>query len=429
MLRLFLFSWILYYVGLIITPITIIYPNAPQALLIQLSFICLVFIGYGLLMWWFDVEPPGRETGEIFESRALVTIALALSALGLCMLVYDKLLIQGIDYSQGLAVAREQWRRLGLARSGPSSIFSVGGYLLSGGYFVAVILVTVQYHLFSRWERFSIYAAVFFLALANSVISGGRSSLIVLLAAILVAPRLRTNAKLRDLFPGSADRFLIGAMAFLLVGYSLYVTSGRAAAVGMPTQIYVKEGLVTLGFELDDWFVRSFDGSRIGSIVSIAIFTGSYLTHSFATVCAMISAPNDGQTIVFVYPLQLLARLGLMAPPQDQWFLAGRFPSLPGAVWFQYGTLGLVLSGLGLGVANALGVLWSSRQPHALLPAGYHALVGVILVLSPLLFAGDFLAFPFAVISFLMLAVAQRFLGRIRRRRRQDAVPGAIAEG
>ena len=56
----------------------------------------------------------------------------------LAALTYDKLFIQKIDYSAGLAFAREEWRQLGEEREGQaSSIFSVIGYLLGSSYYVA----------------------------------------------------------------------------------------------------------------------------------------------------------------------------------------------------------------------------------------------------------------------------------------------------
>jgi hypothetical protein len=64
----------------------------------------------------------------------LVLLALGASFIGLALLAYVRVVVQGIDYSQGLAVARELWRTEGEERGGISSPLSVPGYGL--GFFL-----------------------------------------------------------------------------------------------------------------------------------------------------------------------------------------------------------------------------------------------------------------------------------------------------
>jgi oligosaccharide repeat unit polymerase len=413
MIKPFLASWALYFLLLFALPFELIYPNVAAALLIQVGFVILVALSF------LATSGPSDRLhyleGEITHARSLTNLALILSIAGLLALIFDKVAIQGIDYSQGLASAREQWRQVGMRRSGFSSPFSVVGYMIGSSYFVAILLVTAQHHQFSRVERMWVYFMAVVLGLANSAITGGRSSLLLLLAFIVSSFVVRRGVRLGSIVPNLIDRVLLAGAAVAVAGYVLLVTSQRAAFSDMATSLYVQQGTIFLGLPLKEWFIRTFDTSALSSILAALVYTGSYLVHSFTTVCAMIDAPPEGGTIILNHPLRLLSRLGLTAPPDETWFLAGRFPSLPGALWYQFGTVGLVLGSMLLGAVSGLATRWSRLRPHALLPAGIEACCCVTLLLSPLIFAGDLLAFPFVVLAVLIFGFLQMLLGWLDR--------------
>ncbi len=113
----------------------------------------------------------------------------------------------------------------------------------------------------------------------------------------------------------------------------------------------------------------------------------------------------------------MLNRLGLTDRPDTDWFLSGRLPSTPGALWHQFGLPGFLLGSLCLGVAAALAKVWTVRAPTKLLPLGIYTMIEIILMLSPAVFAADFLSFPFIACSFVTLAVIGVFLETKRQRR------------
>jgi hypothetical protein len=137
----------------------------------------------------------------------------------------------------------------------------------------------------------------------------------------------------------------------------------------------------------------------------------SYVTHSFATAAAIVEGPTEDKSILFLHAAGILYKLGLGSAPDGDWFLTGRFPSLPGALWHQYGALGFGAASLALGAIAASARVWAIRSPRRLVPMGVCLLVDAILLLSPALFAADFLSFPFVVASFLVLAAWARLRG------------------
>lgn len=413
MIRMFLSSWLIYWIGLLILPFTVIYPNCTQAFLIQAIFVIFVLFGYSLVANYAERHPPVDDASRLQRGTVLLAVSIFLSAAGLASLVYDKIIIQGIDYTSGLAAAREQWRVLGLHRTRASSPFSIFGYLVGCTYFVAAALVTARPRDFTRTTRFSVYTACFALALGNSIITGGRSVLFLLAAFVVAAKCLQPKQE-----TGANRNWLDVAYGFaavtVAIAYVVYVTIQRAHAAGQSVELYVLNGVSFLGLRLDDDYVKTFDGSLFSEVLSAIVFCAAYLVHSFASVCAMIDALPEDKPIVFIHALQLLSRLGLISFPDGEWFLVGRFPSLPGALWHQFGAAGLTVFALLTGAATGLAYWWRRRCPDQLLGIGFQLCCVVILMLSPLSFAGDFLAFPFVVIAFGIMAAIQAMLGKGR---------------
>lgn len=410
----FLFSWIIYWLLLVLLPLTLLYPNASEALFIQVLFVSLTltsFIGVSRVLFFHGA---GDGVGDIPNGKTLILSGLLLSLMGLSLLVFDKIFIQGIDYSHGLADAREQWRRLGLERQGVSSIFSVAGYLLGSGYFVSLAITIAHPDLLKSIHRNLVYGFCIALCLGNSIITGGRSTLLLLGAFGLAARAIRAPSSASSRV--NPTSLVLGTLTLGLVcSYILYVTFERARSNGISVDLYVMHGVNSLGMKLDDWYLRTLDGSFASSVSAALVFAGAYIVHSFSTVAAMVDALPEDKTIVFFYGFQLVSKLGLIAAPDGDWFLAGAFPSLPGAFWHQFGMIGVVLSAVVLGGICAVSEAIYRAAPRSLLALGARIGCCVVLILSPLLFAGDLLAFPFVVIAFVVLSGVQGALSYIRR--------------
>src|SRR5690606_20032397 len=98
-------------------------------------------------------SPPARPDGALSpetDIARLIWLGILLSAIGLALLIYDRLVIQDIDFGAGLAAARMQWMEQGRSRTSPSSMFSVLGYLFGSVYFASLTTALSRPGILSR---------------------------------------------------------------------------------------------------------------------------------------------------------------------------------------------------------------------------------------------------------------------------------------
>ena len=399
-LKSFLLAWFFYWLLLLILPVRPIGEAVLVGFLVQIIFVLVVAIGYVSVEFLLHKTSSSMAAGWRLSS-AIVPIALSLSLLGTLALAFDKIVVQGIDYSAGLAYAREQWREAGAAHGDEvSSAASVVGYLLGSCYIVAVVLFS-RTEFAARWQAYACGVAAAILALANTVLTGGRSTLILTLL-FFVATRLLGGGEERSQRAGSSRSFwLTLALLFLGAVYFLFVIVQRADATGISVAEYSRSVLTDLGLRSSDWFDNLDSRQDFVAILNLLVMAVSYFVHSFATTVAIVDFGPDRNTstVIFVIAASLAAKLHLIGPIDTDWFLAGAFPSLPGALYLQGGWFLLVLAGVALGLLTALVRRWYIGSP-SVLSYGLLASCLCTLLASPILFVADVMMFPFVIIQF-----------------------------
>lgn len=413
----FVAVWLLYWLAIALLPVHSIYPGTFGAATLQIVFVVIVLAGIAitrLLAGGRDLPKPGDD--EIPTANKLIRIALGMSVIGSLALMYDKVFVQGIDYSNGIAVAREEWRELGEDRDGNiSSIFSVLGYLFGSAYYVAIVLAVTQVGVVSPKLRMQSLLVAFVLLMINSAITGGRSNLLLVAVFVLAAFGARKGLALFNVFPRVSQRLAIKLALLLGFAYTVLIFYQRAEAGEANALDYAIEFLPFLGFEASNEYWAGLDDSALSTLSAMLVLTISYVTHSFATVSAIVDADPENKTILFLHLAGIANKLGLIGPPDGDWFLAGRFPSVPGSLFYQFGWLGFIGGSLLLGALSELCRRWAAKRTDRLMPLGSYVMAHGTLLLTPALFAGDFLSFPFVLGSFVQLAVIDRFL-RLNRR-------------
>lgn len=417
MLKQFAAVWLMYWAVVAALPVHSLYPSTLAAWLLQVVFVLLVASAYvGTMALLGARRGPSVMSVGVPNSLHMVRVAFLLSLLGLAALAYDKIVIQGIDYSDGVAVAREEWRRLGEEREGAaSSPLSALGYLFGSAYYVAMVVALTQVRQLTARQRVWTLVGCFGFLIANSVLTGGRSNVLLLgafaLASFAARPGLRVTPGLRSWW----QRTMLKVLVATALGYTVYIFYERAQAGGDVALVYAIDFLPFLGVEANAEWRSSLGDGALDTLQAMLVLALSYVSHSFATVAAIIDAAPEDKTIVFLHLTGILAKLGVVAVPDGDWFLAGRFPSLPGALLHQFGWFGFVLASLVLGIVCGALFAWTSRRPRSLLALGSATMAGVVMLLSPALFAADFLAFPFVAAAFVIVAMSCR-RNRLRRR-------------
>lgn len=369
-----------------------------DAVLLQFTFVLTVVAGLSL-----PSRPIQSRTLRTLPSREIhhwITWALFLGLAGLGLQVFDKVVVQQIDYTQGIAAARLQWGELGEERSAQvSSAASALAYLIGNGYFIVVLLLLHESCELRRTRKAAIWILVILIMIGNLALTGGRSGLLFFFGFVLAMCARRGNClhALRKLPLGWK---LLG----ILVGiacttYALYVFYARAELQGMSPHEYTLNFLPYLGMTPSPALSDLDPASFYSSVLSLLTLAISYLTHSLQTTLAILEAPVEGKGMLFSHIQSLVARTGMVGVPDTDWFLSGRFPSLPGALYHQTGLIGVVVGGGILGLSARFVAAWHSERPRNLLPLVSYGLIHAVLVLSPLLLAADFLNFPFILTS------------------------------
>jgi len=181
------------------------------------------------------------------------------------------------------------------------------------------------------------------------------------------------------------------------------VFSERAEATGIDASVYVRNFLPYLGLELSPWFSDWLDSGFISNTGSLLLLAASYITHSFATTAAIIEHGVGDKLIIFIHPMNILNKLDLLARPDSAWFLAGRFPSLPAALFYQYGAFGFSVFSLLIGFFSGVVKYLYLYRPGNIILLSLYLMMYSVLIISPLLLAIDFMSFPFVMVSFLLV--------------------------
>lgn len=418
MLKRFLFIWLVYWFLIAIQPVFSVYDGLFLAFLIQLCFVAILSFAYCAsivllkpYLWRTKTLPLSLCTRQI---NSVVRFSFFCSAFGLLSLVIDKFFVQGIDYSAGLSLAREQWRLAGEERgSNISSVFSVFGYLLGSTYFLPLSISMSRVFPFSDRYRFFTILTGFCFLLANSILTGGRSSILLAIGFMSFGFFSSVGVPHRSIFLDKRYIYALISLLAIVVFYILYIFFSRALSTGLALDFYSISFLEFLGLAPKSWFQEFVSNSFAGPLLALLNLSLSYLTHSFSTTAAIAEYTGNQNGAIFGYYISLLSKLGL-ATPRPEWFLSGRFPSLPGSLYLDYGLPGLLLFSLVLGIASAFFSSIFSLRPTSLTLFFVCSLLEAVLLLSPFLFAGDFISFPFLIFGFLILLFRAKLISALR---------------
>ena len=349
---------------------------------------------------------PALRPLDHHELERLVLVGLLFSCIGVFSLAYVRLFVQGIDYSRGLAVARELWNAEGADRSDISSLWSIPGYGFGFFFFASTFIAHLHWEQLRPNVRRALLTVALLLVAAHSVLSGGRSVLLTQLISIAAAAATRRSQGKRA-FPG---RFWLTFLAAVIVlfgagGYFLYIFSERANATGIASDAYAKSMIIYMGgAPTEKFFAIASLPAPLAATTHFGVIGGAYVTHSASTVASVMEYASRRGTATFVGARALLSRIGLISGADESWVLAGAFLSLPGAFWYDYGILGVLaiawLSGIALAYAARI-VRLSSGGGVSL---AFCAAALITAILSPLISAPDSLAFPFMVLGYVGLA-------------------------
>lgn len=394
-LKMFAGVWTLWFVAVALVPFTYEGGSWFQAGLVSFGYVVGTgTLAFGLCGALGRIRAGGSQTVEI-RTRVLGYAALGL--VGSAFLVYDRVFVQRIDMTAGLAAARQEWATLGEARQGISSVYSVVGNLMWVFSFVGLTFGYAYFEPLRRNRRWPLLAVVVSLAgiLAVSVLNGGRMPIIFAIVLMLSVAAIRTATGL-PVIP-SMSRF--SKLVFLLIGllgtvYTSYVVVDRASANEFELADYATSSAEYLhGVPREGWME-----SKPGPASSVTALSTAQLVHQFWILQLIIDDPRREGSLLLTTPIYLLQKIGLFRSISADWTHVGLYLSLPGAAYHDLGIPGLLL----LVVVHAFALTGCTLLMQRLSPFRLVVILLVFLttLLSPLLPSFVAAPFPFMCAAF-----------------------------
>jgi xanthosine utilization system XapX-like protein len=300
-----------------------------------------------------------------------------------------------------------------------ASLFNVVGYLLGLSFFVSTATIVTQRT--TRRELWLTLSASFALLVLFSIVTASRTSIALYISFLLALAIVRFCVGL----PIPKVRFLDVVLGLTFVGicfgFILYVFNCRAEMSGVSTTAYMNEFAPFLGAESLQTHPFPPPGgtapvssvfARVVPLVGMALL---YFTHSAFIFSEVSYLPPEQARVLFSFPLDLLARTGLISAPNGEWKFVGRSLSLPGELFHDYRLAGLIVGSVLLGLIIWFGIRIVRAYPTNLAITGLVGLLITIAILSPIHSAFDFLPFPFACFTFLFVPMVEYIVNRLGR--------------
>ena len=336
---------------------------------------------------------------------------ISISLIGAVCFFYDKVFVQGIDYTQGLASGRYQLQANREGASGISSIASAIGYIFGAfSFFLYALTFTFFEKITSRTRIFGFLVSVITIAVI-SFLTGGRTSILLLFGISTGCIIIR---KLLDLKWVPFNKIQMSlATAFIFGGllYLIFVFQSRADANNKLAHIYTI-GMIS---HMNGNITQSFNdlseiSDDISSYVYFGTLVGVYATHSNWTFEGVLELTERKGNAMFLAWRNLLAKFGLMRPSKE-WEFYGIFISWPGGVYHDYGHIGLLIFAIIHGILITLTKQMIYQYGINVLTMGFFMLISIITFSSPFILASDVLMFPTLTISIPLIFILSRFIG------------------
>lgn len=405
--------WSVYLFSCLVTPAKSLYEDTHTlGVVLVVSYVVLSVAGALLLMAVFPPKAPRQvPTNKIdrlydyLKPHRLIILTSLLVLCGLLLHLYDKVFIMKIDYSAGIAKARQEWLAHGTERGGGiSSWQSAAGHILVNFHFIVIAMVLLFW---KELPKFYKYFGYFVSVVAILIYSGSIGSRSVPLFFLLyVISVLLLGKSLGRGFLPKGFRVLFTLLVFLIVAYNLLVFHERGKVFGENNpQKYTQSFMSQLGGKETSAFDKGENLPGIlGEIYYYTILTTVYVNHNQWTFDYVLTLKDRPGQSMFNTVYGGLFKIGVVGREwnSDRAF-SGVFLSLPGCAYYDYGIFGMiviaVLHGIFIFTANYVVRGKNLRVGYIFL----FLLMGVFSLVSPLTSAANLMIFPYMVISYLCL--------------------------
>jgi len=404
----FLASHLVAYLSLLIIPAHAITRNASDLFLLNTVFIILVTVFFIITSKLFRINTRVNKLKNITAKQLVFNIKFVsiCSISGFILMFYDRVFIRGINYSLGLRQARYQW----LDSTGGSLYSVIGNLLIPFGY-IALFLLVFHGNNMRRKDKAILIISSAISVFGHAALNGGRSNILIAVVFMVII------SVIKNIFIGKPPKrkhysFRKILILLLVMGYIFNITLSSAEMGRVSIQKLTELGIESVYGIPNESF---YDMNGGNSILFLIIYSLVYLFHGQWTAEVTFSLPIRNGNYTFYTFIVILRSLGFPISNIEQGYFAktGAFISLPGAFYYDFGYIGVVLLSIILGVLFAVAVLILHKS-RVVSPSklGFVIYVLFVVFLSPVLPGYGFMYLNFILAAFISIDILNRLIFR-----------------
>lgn len=382
-------------------------PNTAFSFFINTVFFVLVFSISILIYLSYPKKMSHNE--ELFKSMSQkqllfnVNVITYGSIIGLLLLIYDRVFIRGIDYSQGFRTARYSW-----LNSTGGSIPSMIGNLLTPLGFLGMFFYIIHNKALSKKRARKLLISTVASVIGHATLNGGRSNILVGLVFMLIT--LTMNTKKYNFSIHKKKYLRIIPVIFIVTYYISIITLSSAQLGNLDIKDLAALGIQSLYGSLKSNFYKIGEFGNLGYMLTYFIV---YLFHGQWTAEIAYSLINRTGNYTFYAISVYLTQLGLIDEPLQQGYFSeiGAFISLPGAFYYDFGYFGLVALSVLCGVLVGLTclVLKNKKRLNGI-ELSFVYLTLFMIYMAPILPAIGLSSVIFTIFEFFALGIVNRII-------------------
>ncbi|MFZ3508387.1 oligosaccharide repeat unit polymerase [Vibrio harveyi] len=399
----------LWFLALLIIPVTSYLPNQEFIWVLNLSFLLSVFFSFLLVFYAFRYGNNKVQNEEVNRKyiygkqlRFNVLLSSLGGVLGFLFIFYDRVFIRGIDYTAGLRAARYQWLR----ESTGGSLFSVIGNLIVPFGYVSLFLLVVFFKELKKTHKLFLFLSSSLGVVGHAALNGGRSNLLIAIFVFLIIYIFTNKIGKHNINKTSSKGYFY--LSFVLVfSFVIYMTVQSASVANISLVELVGLGVTSLYGAPTNNFEQI-----VNDYTALPVYIFSYLFHGSWTAEALYSISERPGSYLF-YPISVIASsIGIMDSPIAMGYFSesGAFISFPGAIYYDFGFWGLIIFGIILGGFVGGAVYLLTRKRVTLITFGFCLYPLVIFFMLPILPAYGLIYFNFVVYAFLFFGFLNKVL-------------------
>jgi hypothetical protein len=366
-------------------------------------FVCI--ISYSIFNLFSKHNSPGlkRVQFQLVNIDRFASLIFLLTLIGFLLVLYDRVVLRGVDYMVGIRNARYIW----LESSGGNAAGFIGNILNSFGY-LALFRVS---HAWPRWSfKNKLYFgfSILFSVVGLAVLNGGRANILFCIFILISIWILSSNKfifvfKVRFLF-----RYFIYLFILILPIFMVTESSARMGDYS-PVEHYIADVYPLYG-RVDD-VLPNF--GFVNDILYRINYMIVYLFHGQWTFQIATDLPSQSPFYT-LYPIKaFFSQFGFIdsIPITGYFSDTGAFISLPGALFYDYGLFGIAFGSIFLGLLLGHVVFLYHKKMGAIAYA-YSVLIILTVLMSPFCVPYGFSIFFISVMPFIVFDALLLFCGK-----------------